>query len=307
MGKVCQICGLPSGIYPLCKKHLEDKAKGLVVKNPETGIWEEDLDIFPSIDKIISATKTNCIICGEETTKGYSLCTDCYYDVEDRKEELDKNQKPSKLRDYYYNAKDYAMRVYDEDKIYYQKLTMVAINNLLKQLHNDRTVEERLTKDLSSIDTNLKNKNDKLMSNIKEKSRIDIIKEEQDKEKAKIKKSQDGHFVESELEITVDDILYNLGIVHAYNIKVDEIIERTVVCDWYIPVSLGKGIYVELWGMVGNEKYNKNKKEKINLYEKYKLPLIEINYSEVKNDTQRLISLIKSKYKQLKIEINESL
>ena len=108
-------------------------------------------------------------------------------------------------------------------------------------------------------------------------------------------------------DIKVDDILYTQNIIHAYNIKVDEITERTVICDWYIPVLLNKGIYIELWGVKGNEKYNTNKKEKIELYKKHKLFLIEIEYDELKDNTQRLRSSIKSKINILKDEIIDKL
>lgn len=153
----------------------------------------------------------------------------------------------------------------------------------------------------------MSNRNTKLNTNIKELDKIDEIKANNDKDKAKIKKTQDGHFVESELEIKVDDILYTNNIVHAYSIKVDEIYERTVICDWYIPVLPNKGIYIELWGVKGDEKYNKNKKEKIELYNQHKLKLIEIEYDELKDNTQRLKSSLISKIKIMKKEIIDQL
>ena len=220
---------------------------------------------------------------------------------------MDTNQNPQKLKDYYYNAKDYAMRIFNEDKIYYQKLTMVAITNILNQLYGDDYLVERLHKDIEKINENLRSKNEKLSTNIREINRIDEIKADSDKDKAKIKKTQDGHFVESEFEIKVDDILYTNNIAHAYSIRVDEITERTVVCDWFIPVSGYKGIYIELWGVKGDEKYNKNKKEKIELYKKHNLKLIEIEYDELRDNTQRLRSNIISKIKVLKDEIKEQM
>ena len=59
--------------------------------------------------------------------------------------------------------------------------------------------------------------------------------------------------------------------------------------------------------MKGDEKYNKNKREKIELYKKHNLKLIEIEYDELKNNTQRLKSSIKSKIKIYKNEILEQL
>ena len=39
MGKNCVICGKPSGMYPLCREHLQMKAEGKVVKCEECGKW----------------------------------------------------------------------------------------------------------------------------------------------------------------------------------------------------------------------------------------------------------------------------
>lgn len=301
--KFCQICNKPSGMYPLCKEHLKMKDEGKVIKD-NNGKWilKEFIETPFSFKN-----KTNtCLLCGADIKSEYKFCKDCYYNINERIEELDKNQSPIKLRDYYYNAKDYAMRIFDENKIYYQKLTMTAIASILKTLHKDDLIEDRLKKDLDAINNNLKNKNEKLNNSIKEKAKIEEIKADKDIDKAKIKKTQDGHFVESELEISVDDALYNLGYLHAYNIKVAEITERTVQCDWYIPVTFNEGIYIELWGVKGNEKYNKNKEEKIELYKKHKLHLIELQYDEVKNDTSRLISLLKSKISEEKNLIKNS-
>ena len=303
MGKTCQICGKGCYMYyPLCITHMNMKNEGKVIKD-KSGKWilvEEE-------NNQNERTNTNCRLCGEKTLNGYNYCKDCYYNIQDRMDELDKNQNPNKLKDYYYNAKDYAMRIYNEDKIYYQELTMIAITNLLNQLYNDDSLIERLHKDIGKIEENLKTKNNRLNTSIKETHKIDEIKVNNDKDEAKIKKTQDGHFVESELEIKVDDILFTNNIVHAYSVKVDEIFERTVICDWYIPVLPNKGIYIELWGIKGDEKYNKNKKEKIELYKKHNLKLIEIEYDELKDNTQRLKSSLVSKIKSNRKEILENL
>lgn len=324
MEKICVIdnCNEKTfSFYPLCKKHLDKMKTGEVFKD-ENGKWVErkhyqttnPFEKF-TMKKDDSANKNNinskiqnknCLLCGAPTVNGYLYCKDCYYNIQDRMDELDKNQNPIKLKDYYYNAKDYAMRIYNEDKIYYQELTMIAITNLLYQLYDDDSLNERLHKDIEKIEENLTKKNDKLNNSIKEASKIDEIKINNDKDKAKIKKTQDGHFVESELEIKVDDILFTNAIVHAYSVRVDEIFERTVICDWYIPVLLNKGIYIELWGIKGDEKYNKNKKEKIELYKKHNLKLIEIEYDELKDNTQRLKSSLISKIKILEKEIKNN-
>ena len=317
MGKKCILenCNEDAfGFYPHCKKHLEQIKTGEIYKD-ENGKWREKNkkeievnNLLNSVNSKIKNKKENvCKLCGELISDNFIFCRECYLNIQDRMEELDKNQNPQKLKDYYYNAKDYAMRIFNEDRIYYQQLTMVSITNLLNQLYKDDALVERLYKDIEKINENLKNKNNRLSSNIKEIEKINEIKIESDKDKAKIKKTQDGHFVESEFEIKVDDILYTNNYVHAYNVKVDEIMERTVICDWYIPVMAGKGIYIELWGVKGDEKYNKNKKEKIELYKKHNLKLIEIEYDELRDNTQRLLSSIKCGINRYKNEILDQL
>ena len=47
----------------------------------------------------------------------------------------------------------------------------------------------------------------------------------------------DGHYVKSNPETVVDDILYELRIVHCYEKKVPiDMDEQAVTCDWFIPV-----------------------------------------------------------------------
>lgn len=100
-GKICQICGENSGIYPLCKKHLEMKSNGEVVKNEETGKWEFSKEFlkknnivntkeknFNEIETNSNVTinkenKSKCITCGRETD-GLLFCGSCYHKYKDK-------------------------------------------------------------------------------------------------------------------------------------------------------------------------------------------------------------------------------
>lgn len=90
-GKTCQICGKPSGMYPLCKEHLEMKNQGLVVKNEEAGKWElaqqdnaniSNLEKNPTIT-INNENKSRCITCGKNTD-GLLFCNSCYHKYKDK-------------------------------------------------------------------------------------------------------------------------------------------------------------------------------------------------------------------------------
>jgi hypothetical protein len=107
-------------------------------------------------------------------------------------------------------------------------------------------------------------------------------------------KTLDGHFVRSKSEMIIDNFLYINNIVHAYERKLP-IIEN-VYCDFYIPASKGrpKGVYIEYWGIESNPKYLTRKIEKLKIYKKYQLQLIELIDDEMQNIeeilTQKLIS-----------------
>ncbi len=90
--KTCQICEKPSGIYPLCKLHLEMKSHGLVVKNEKTNKWElkkDQNDTYSqkevdnespknSVITIDENNKSKCIICGRQSN-GLLFCSSCFH------------------------------------------------------------------------------------------------------------------------------------------------------------------------------------------------------------------------------------
>ena len=88
----------------------------------------------------------------------------------------------------------------------------------------------------------------------------------------------DGHFVRSKAEVIIDNWLYMNGIVHAYERRVP--IEEELYSDFYLPKER---IYIEFWGLENDAKYSQRKEEKINLYKKYGIKLLELNEEDVKN------------------------
>lgn len=90
MGKNCVICGKPSGMYPLCREHLQMKADGKVVKCEDCGIWHlvdspcDCAKIKPVEENTI---ETECIIC-REPSNGYWFCRSCYRKYKERSIDL---------------------------------------------------------------------------------------------------------------------------------------------------------------------------------------------------------------------------
>lgn len=81
--KNCDICGKNSGIYPLCKEHLEMKANGLVVKNEKTGKWELKEKINEKTNEIINDNELTCLVCGKKSN-GKHFCLECWNKYKDK-------------------------------------------------------------------------------------------------------------------------------------------------------------------------------------------------------------------------------
>jgi len=82
--------------------------------------------------------------------------------------------------------------------------------------------------------------------------------------------TQDGHVVRSLSEKNIDDYLFRENIVHAYERPVNTK-HGDLISDFYIPAGARQGshaVYIEFWGMKGDEAYERRKREKLAIYEK---------------------------------------
>lgn len=89
----------------------------------------------------------------------------------------------------------------------------------------------------------------------------------------------DGHYVRSTSEMSIDNLLYQYGLAHAYERKIF-VGDEEVLSDFYLPA--GK-VYIEFWGMEGDEKYNERKRKKIEFYKKNEIPLIQLHSKDILN------------------------
>lgn len=304
---VCPICGEPTFIYfgnprkdRLCSKHGKELKNGEIYLCAQCGKYHKKDTICPQqyTQKAKEPQKENkCLICENEINNGWKyLCSDCYNQCLDFTKELDKNYKVYQYRDYYYNlkAKIYKLTGF-ENFIKPNTIKLIAIAKACSRYAHDEELLNIVEKDVTEI--------------IKKKKGKDIIEQSNEREviEFNVKKNQgeirgtDGHFLDSDKEKEIDNLLFQLAIPHAIHYQVAEITERAVIADWYIPVLSDKGIYVEYFGMDNND-YLKNRKEKEELYEKYKLKLIKIEKFET-SDTQRLRVHIRQEHKKLKDEI----
>lgn len=300
---ICPICGEQTSSYMgnyrkdgLCRKHAKEFKDGLIVQCPVCGEWH-DAEEECKCKKPTQETKENtCIFCEQKTNNKY-ICNDCWKDIDNHFETLDKNNSYIKLKDYYYNLKNYIYRIdnTDEDVLKSHLTKLYAIATLSKKLYEKEDLYNKVINDIKDIkDKKQKSQNIKISESEKLEREINI---------AGVNRTEDGHFVKSELEVKIDDILYSLRLCHVYEKKVSKILERTVICDWYIPVINNYGVYIELWGIENDKKYSINKEEKRALYKKYNLPLIEIEKDELRGDSRGLADRIESEFEQLKAEL----
>ena len=157
-GKFCQICNHPSGIYPLCKKHLEEKKNGYVVKDEITGQWIE-LQNHKLYEQNI------CAYCGEISGK-YELCSDCYQLAQNNYIIKNDNNKwvINKLKDLEY-------RFYDKNKKYMLKthylneFEMKYYTIIRKRLNYKYVIVPQVNLQ-TIIDTDSNKRNDELFRNV---------------------------------------------------------------------------------------------------------------------------------------------
>lgn len=302
MGKICAYCGKPTyNYYALCYDCLKLKDENKIIKCTNCGKWHnKEKECICKNQNITNENKINekiknneetqtnnkCIICENKTLNNNPLCEDCYNIMLEYQKTLNKNNTCTENKDHYYNLKDSIFRMsnYNYIKTNCNKLIAIANTNFI--CYQDNTLKQRVYNDIKDLIERKKTKNN-------EKTNISNITIEKDERREEQRRTYDGHYVKSDKEAIIDNILFQAMIPHSYGQLISEIVDKPKFCDWFIPIiNISKGIYIEYWGM-DTEEYIKNKNEKITFYEKEKLPLIEIQKDENLNDQGFLNRLLR--------------
>ena len=101
-------------------------------------------------------------------------------------------------------------------------------------------------------------------------------------------RTNDGHWVRSKAEALIDNWLYVMGLVHAYERRLP--IAEEAYCDFYIPQGR---IYIEYWGYENDPQYAARKQEKLQLYRANELSLLELSDEHVEQLDDRLPILLR--------------
>ena len=301
---VCPICGKPTRVYmgnarkdKLCATHADMFKNGEIEQCANCQKWNKKGYICNCRKNIATTNdtqeeQTKCIVCGN-SSYGKPQCRECYYETKDFIETLDKNTTTRKLRDYYYNLKERIFIIKSIEETRKQCNKLIAIAMVSETYNNDSSLIDRVYKDVETLiqSKQLPKENDKFEEERKEK----------DEQKSKINTAIDGHNVDSDMEVRIDDILYDSRIIHVYGKDIDEILEKRKKCDWFIPILNDKGIYIEYWGMKTPE-YLQSRKEKEDLYKKYDIPYIGIEQDDPKKDSQTFKSNLLRELRKMAID-----
>ncbi len=290
----CIICGGKTNGYAFCRKcyknYNEEDLLNILNQANIIAVPSDEEDNNHLNDVSIEKQRQDngkCIVCEDNAPNG-SLCRECYYEMLDYKDSFDKNAKSFELKDYYFNLRSNIYRMKNFDFIQSNCNKLMALAVLTKDLYGEESLTDRVVNDIKDI-VEKKRPQEKQESTEYTKT--------QDSRKEELFRTADGHYVKSNPESIIDDILYDLRIVHCYEKKVSQISadEQVVTADWFIPVTDGRhGIYIEYWGM-NTKEYLDNKERKRKAYKTHDIPLIEIEKDEYKDRhclSDRLVSEI---------------
>ena len=301
----CQVCGAPSGMYPICYKCAQKRDKGLVVKNEKTGKWEE-VKKEPVKKETKEKDKNNkCIVCGADAK--YDLCYKCYTEKNKIKEELDGSVNTyDEAKDYYNNLKYNIFRLKNMDYAKTASLKLIALGEILeytyKQKDHSKKAREDAAQLLNKKEDYLKLLEEKKAEKASAEENSDTGEREKVIEEVKQAKNEildyrrvypmtyrcrDGHYVRSKSEKFIDNYFYDNNILHAYEKRVvNEKTSEEYYPDFYLP-TVGrlsgklKGTYLEFFGLEDNKKYLQTEMKKLAYYKSVGYDVIEVREKHI--------------------------
>ena len=106
-------------------------------------------------------------------------------------------------------------------------------------------------------------------------------------------RTDDGHFVRSKDERYIDNWFFKNKIAHSYE---DKLGGANIYCDFFLPYR--GGIYVEYWGLVEKDDYNRRKKQKTDYYELRNLSRIDIYPRDMKDPNTSLPEVFRGLFQE---------
>lgn len=248
MGKQCQICGESSYLYyPFCKKHLEMKTNGLLLKCEDCGKWHVKGEKCscqkeePKYTELPTSGFTKCVVC-EGPTKGYAFCKKCWNNLsqEEMLEILNKSETEK-------------TKEIEKEEKKESELTCLICGEVSDGKHFCKNCYKKYsTKSITAIIDKCKS--------------IDIVDEYGNRKY----KTCNGLFVRSQQEKIIFDELFNRKIRIQYEktlyLKDENGETQELHPDFFLT---DYNLYIEHWGYenTNNKEYIKTKEYKMKLYQ----------------------------------------
>ena len=296
----CPICGKPTRVYMgnarkdgLCGYHADLLKDGKIVLKDGAYVYantgapvgkKETTEPKPEEGK--PSEGSICPICGKPAKPG-EICLNDYREAKDMAVDLIKQNKDQrKLVVYYRNLRRNMYQMYGEEVLKENAIKLVAIAIALKDGFRYDIYFKTVYEDVAKI----------MESHRKKKLNESQVTKQMDEQGGQVFTSTDGHVLDSPGEQTIDEILFelqrdpallkkNIITYHIPHYDLEQVVERGMNADFYVgfPLKQINDFYIEYWGVKNDAKYEKNKAEKIALYQSNALPLLGIESDETKN------------------------
>jgi len=147
----CEICGKPSGYYPICNDCNELKKEGEVKKCDECGKWYKVSEGHDCENKESKFPKEDeCIVCDDDSN-GKPLCYDCYKEKERLKKELESDRSPEEIKNHYFNQKRALYKVDNPDYTQTGTIKLLSLSEELSTFHDNYYLKERVIDDIRAL------------------------------------------------------------------------------------------------------------------------------------------------------------
>jgi|GEM_PF-592806 len=275
----CPICGKPTAHiygnynkYGLCIEHSKQEKAGEIEQCPDCGKWNKKGTVCTcqnpwnknKEDPKNNSEETTCIICGAKTKKGY-FCKVCYYEMLEYYDELDYLNSFYETKEYYYNLKN---NIFWVNNLEYAKEACKKLFALAKTMgdYKNGNFEETAAKDITYLLNkkleffNKKNAENE-EKNIQEHDDLQNVSEEIADYRRVYPATvhcNDGHYVRSSNEKTIDDQLYKMRVFHEYEKRYKALDGNIYFPDFYLP---DYDLFIEYFGVEKNKDKNEHKKE----------------------------------------------
>lgn len=221
---------------------------------------------------------TTCLDCGKETFGGYLFCKICYQNIKNIRNNFNHNRSEKNLQNHYFELRDKIKSTDDQEDFIENAKLMFALAEELQNIYDNDYLIERVENDLKLLSKQFQNKNKEM----KDKKIAEEFNDKDFREKwPREYQCEDGHYVRSLSEQSIDNWLYNNGYLHAYekSVYMPTQPNAIVLSDFYLPKG---NVYIEFWGIEDDEKYAKRKDIKNKLYEENNINKIDLTQQDIK-------------------------